>query len=192
MLRYLSCLRRRLQLDAVAEDDSEAERLRVSGFEVEPEPEDENPEPEVVHDARAREEPLDSSDDASESDELATFESVLPSGMRVALAPLQAQLEFKSPTAKELKGRLIMYNWASLGWWLGTLRRPSADKSKLVKVNNVRQPANFVVAYELDGAEGPHCLTLAKYGQGPVREGERWVLLEPAGEAGVEVGGVEQ
>ena len=25
----------------------------------------------------------------------------------------------------------------------------------------MRQPANFVVAYELDGAEGPHCLTLA-------------------------------
>ena len=39
-------------------------------------------------------------------------------------------------------------------------------------------------AYELDGAEGPHCLTFAKYGQGHVREGEQRVLLEPAGEAG--------
>ena len=56
----------------------------------------------------------------------------------------------------------------------------------------VREPANFVVAYDLDGAEGPHFLTLAKYGQGHVREDERWVLLEPAGEAGIEVGGVEQ
>ena len=30
--------------------------------------------------------------------------------------------------------------------------------------------------------EGPHCLTLSKYGQGPLREGERWVLIEPVGD----------
>ena len=33
-----------------------------------------------------------------------------------------------------------------------------------------------------DDSEGPHCLTvtLEKYGKGPLREGERWVLLEHA------------
>ena len=30
------------------------------------------------------------------------------------------------------------------------------------------------------GGEGPHCLTLGKYGQGPLSEGERWVLIESA------------
>ena len=56
------------------------------------------------------------------------------------------------------------------------MKRPSGDKNKLVKVDGVRQPANFIVEYA-DG-EGPHCLSLAKYGNGPLREGERWVLLD--------------
>ena len=34
-----------------------------------------------------------------------------------------------------------------------------------------------------DDGEGPHCLTLGKYGQGPLREGDRWVMIEPVGEA---------
>ena len=38
----------------------------------------------------------------------------------------------------------------------------------------------FIISYE-DG-EGPHCLTLGKYGQGPLSEGERWVLIESVGE----------
>ena len=70
-----------------------------------------------------------------------------------------------------------MYNWTGLGWWLGTIKRPSADKSKLVKADGVRQPANFIVLYS-DNSEGPHCLTLSKYGKGQLRDSERWVLLE--------------
>ena len=57
-------------------------------------------------------------------------------------------------------------------------QRPSGDKNKLVKVDGERRPANFIICYE-DG-EGPHCLTLGKYGEGPLSEGERWVLIESA------------
>ena len=105
--------------------------------------------------------------------------SALPVGKCIALPPLQSQLEFKNTTAKELQGKEIMYNWTGLGWWSGKIKRPSGDKSKLVKVDGERQPANFVVSY-LDGSEGPHALTLSKHGKGQLREGERWVLLERA------------
>ena len=57
---------------------------------------------------------------------------------------------------------------------------PAAERrqeQELVKVDGEQQPANFIVGYE-DG-KGPHCLTLDKYGQGLLCEGERWVLLEP-------------
>ena len=96
--------------------------------------------------------------------------------MRVAPPPSPAQLEFKNLDSKELKDRIILYNWIALGWWQGIIRRPSYDKNKMVKVNGEKLAANFIIAYQ-DG-EGPHCLTLGKYGKGPLREGERWVLLE--------------
>ena len=71
-----------------------------------------------------------------------------------------------------------MYNWAGVGWWLGSIKRPNGDKSKQVKAGGVRQPANFIILYT-DDSEGPHCLTLEMYGQGDsVREAERWVMLE--------------
>ena len=73
--------------------------------------------------------------------------------------------------------KVIMYNWPGLGWCAGRIRRPSGDKNKLVKVNGERRPANFIIGY--DDGEGPHCLTLDSYGEGALREGERWVLLEP-------------
>jgi hypothetical protein len=95
--------------------------------------------------------------------------------------PTAEQLEFKHPAAKELKDKHILYNWIGLGWCAGQIQRPSGDKSKLVKVNGERRPANFIIGY--DDGEGPHCLTLGKYGQGPLREGERWVMIEPVGEA---------
>ena len=41
----------------------------------------------------------------------------------------------------------------------------------MVKVDGQKQPANFIVQYT-DGTEGPHCLTLDKYGKGRVSEGE--------------------
>ena len=47
------------------------------------------------------------------------------------------------------------------------IKRPSGDKNKTVKVNDVRQPANFIVQY-VDDSEGPHCLTLDKYGKEPL------------------------
>ena len=54
-----------------------------------------------------------------------------------------------------------------------------------------RQPANFIVLY-VDESEGPHCLSLTKYGQGrSVREAERWVLLERAPVEPVEDGDAE-
>ena len=120
--------------------------------------------------------PLDSSDEASDSDELTTFEVAMPPGMRAAPPPSPAQLEFKNDAGKDLKNKLILFNWVALGWWQGQIKRPSGDKNKMVKVNGERLPANFIVTYE-DG-EGPACLTLCKYGQGQLREPERWVLLE--------------
>ena len=95
----------------------------------------------------------------------------------MAPPPLPEQVEFKHANAKALKDQFILYNWSGFGWCMGRIRRPSADKNKLVTVDGERQPANFIVAYE-DG-EGPHCLTLRKYGQGPLREGERWGILQP-------------
>ena len=141
------------------------------------EPEDENPEREI-EDIAGLEEPLDSEDEASQTDELTDFETALVSGMRVAPPPSPTQLEFKNKAGAELKNKIIMYNWIALGWWSGKVRRSSGDKNELVKVDGKKLPANFIIAYD-DGSEGPHCLTLDKYGQGPVREGERWVLLEP-------------
>ena len=170
LLRYFQGLRRRLQLDAEAEppemDDG-----------VESEPEDINPLPEDEDYQRAAISTLDSSDDEEDEAQLITLESALVSGMRVAPPPPLEQLEFKSLAAKELKERLILYNWPGLGWCAGRIRRPSADKNKLVKVNGERLPANFIIVYD-DGLEGPSCLTGGKYGQGPLLEGERWVLLE--------------
>ena len=79
--------------------------------------------------------------------------------------------------AKELKDKYVMYNWAGLGWWVGQIRRPSADKNKLVKAMGIRLPANFIISY-VDG-EGPHCLTISKYGEGRLRDSERWVPSNP-------------
>ena len=62
------------------------------------------------------------------------------------------------------------------GVWAASGGR-AQTRTELVKVDGEQQPANFIVGYE-DG-EGPHCLTLDKYGQGLLCEGERWVLLEP-------------
>ena len=111
--------------------------------------------------------------------------------MSIAPPPPQSQLDFKSDAAKELKGKVVMYNWSGIGWWAGSIKRPSADKSKLVKVDRQRQPANFIVRYP-DETEGPHCLTLGKYGKGPLREGERWVLLERSEEGEAEAEGEGQ
>ena len=56
------------------------------------------------------------------------------------------------------------FNWSGIGWWAGIIKRQSGDKNKRVKVDGVRQPANFIVQYT-DDSEGPHCLTLGKYGK---------------------------
>ena len=56
--------------------------------------------------------------------------------------------------------------------------RAIPDKNKLCKVGLLRLPANFITFYEADQQLVPHALTLGKYGQGAVTEGERWVLLE--------------
>ena len=93
--------------------------------------------------------------------------------MRVMSPPTAEQLEFKHVAAKELKDKLILYNWIGLGWCAGQIRRPSGDKSKLVKVDGERRPANFIISY--DDGEGPHCLTIGKYGQGPLSEKVRAV-----------------
>lgn len=170
LLRYFQGLRRRLQLDA---DEVQAD---VGDF-VEPEPDDVNPQAEELEvGAHENENELDSSDDEDDEDKLITFESALVSGMRVAPPPTLLQLEFKSLAGKELKDKVVLYNWIGLGWCAGSIRRQSADKNKLVKVDGETRPANFVITYA-DG-EGPHCLTLEKYGQGRLSEGGRWVLLE--------------
>ena len=44
---------------------------------------------------------------------------------------------------------------------------------------------NFIVLYT-DGLEGPHCLTLSKYGKGRLCESERWAMLERATEGEAE------
>ena len=53
---------------------------------------------------------LDSSDDEADSEtDLISFEACLPAGMQVAPQPSQSELDFKSQTAKELKGKHAMY-----------------------------------------------------------------------------------
>ena len=87
---------------------------------------------------------LDSSDD--EVDE-GLFEIALISGMRIAPAPTPEQLECKHEATKELKEKIILYNWVGLGWCVGRIRRPNGDKSKLVKVDGDRRPAHFMIGY---------------------------------------------
>ena len=150
---------------------------------VEPEPEDINPEreDEAGPAGVADDHVLDSSDDEIDETELFTFESALPSGMRVASPPSALQLEFKNAAGKELKDKPMVYNWTGLGWCAGWIRRPSGDKNKLLRVDGQRVPANFIISY--DDTEGPHCLTLHMYGKGHLSQGERWVLLESVPEA---------
>ena len=98
---------------------------RRSNEETVPEPDDVSP----VHeedDPPHVEDRLDSSDDeAEDGDVLASFQSAMPAGMCVAPPrPLQSQLNFKSATAKELQGKVILYNWIGIGWWAGCIKRP--------------------------------------------------------------------
>ena len=172
LLRYFRGLRRRLQLD-VGDEGQELDEG------VELEPEDVNPErDDAEQGSGAVGDTLDSEDDEVDEAELFSFELALGDGKRVLPPPPPEQLEFKHEAAKELKEKEILYNWMGFGWCAGRIRRPSGDKNKLVKVDGERRPANFIISYE-DG-EGPHCLTLGKYGQGPLSEGERWVLIESA------------
>ena len=60
----------------------------------------------------------------------------------------------------------------------------------MVKVDGQRQPANFIVQY-CDDTEGPHCLTIGKYGKARLSDGERWVLLERS-EEGERQGGEKE
>ena len=159
-----------VQLEGPEEEDAPGHE------EVEEEPEDINPnlEEEARQGAQA---PLDSEDDASETDELSTLEDTMPHLFRVAPPPLAEVLEFKNIKGKDLKEKLILYNWCAIGWCQGRIQRQSGDKGKMVKVDGEKHPANFVVVWS-DGEVGPVCFTLGKYGEGPLREPERWVLLE--------------
>ena len=76
-----------------------------------------------------------------------------------------------------------------IGWWLGTIKRPNGDKSKLIKADGVRQLANFIILYT-DESEGPHCLM---YGEGEhTREAElNGSILERLAEPEVEGSEVE-
>jgi hypothetical protein len=114
LLKYFRGLRRRLQLEAHDEapppESDEGEEL---------EPEDVNPEREDDEDVVGcgqGDSTLDSSDDETNEAELFTFESALGEGLRVAPAPTPEQLEFKHASAKELKDKVIVYNWAGFGW----------------------------------------------------------------------------
>ena len=52
----------------------------------------------------------------SESDVLLTYDSAMLPGMCVAPAPSEAQLEFKNMAGRDLKERIILFNWTAVGW----------------------------------------------------------------------------
>lgn len=171
LIRYLRTLRKRLQLD----DDGEELTLPEYNGE-EPEPEDVNPEREE-EEQEAEEEPLDSEDDAEDGDELMTLQAVMPEGFKVAEAPSEAQLEFKGAQAEELVGRIIIFNWAAVGWCKGVITSTNRDGRVKMKVGDEMKTVNFRAEYD-DESEGKHVLSLSSYGERELTEDGRWVLLQ--------------
>ena len=182
IVRFLTTLRKRLQLDALERYESEREQLQGNDA-VESEPEDENPPRE--EEAVVRElPPLDSSDDqASDAGDLTTFESVLPAGMRAALRRRHRLAAAGAARVQEFGGTTVegpAHHVQLDRPRLVAGRHPKAERrqEQACKVGLVRLPANFITFYEADQQLGPHALTLGKNGQGAVTEGERWVMLE--------------
>ena len=138
------------------------------------EPEDEAPQRDD-HEGDNEEEHLLDEEDDDEPDETgappAPFE--IPAGFRLADAPSDAQLQFKSAAAAELVGRSILFNWAAAGWCLGEITRTNTDGRRTIEKG---VPANFFVYYEIDENESKHLLALEEHGYQEVPNA--WVLLE--------------
>ena len=97
----------------------------------------------------------------------------LPEGRLVATIPTAAELDRNSPVA--LNAREIMFNWAVVGWCVGSIE-PNTDGRRRVKYHGSKVCPNFWAYYEIDQQDIPHFLAVAEYGQdgGP----GAWVLLE--------------
>jgi hypothetical protein len=179
LMRYLRALRKRLQLN----DDGEELTPPESGGE-EPEPEDVNPAREDEDEEQGAEEaPLDSEDEGEDDDVLVTLAQAMPSGYTVGPPPPSEVLEYKGAQAGELVERIILFNWAGVGWSEGHITRANTDGRIKMKVGETMVTANFFVFYTSDEHEAKHCLSLDTYGIGELREDGRWVLLVKEAEA---------
>ena len=116
-------LRKRLQLN----DDGEELTPPESGGE-EPEPEDVNPAREDEDEEQGAEEaPLDSEDEGEDDDVLVTLAQAMPSGYTVGPPPPSEVLEYKGAQAGELVERIILFNWAGVGWSEGHVVHENTD-----------------------------------------------------------------
>ena len=173
LIRYWVGLRKRLQLEAPPD------ALPDVPLDVEPEPEDVNP-PAEEEEVEGDEDPLDDDDDPEEEDDLVAFVACMPQGYKVAMAPPKEQLECRAVHANELVGRLILFNWAAVGWCQGVITHSNTDGRAKVKVGDQNMMCNFVATYS-DESEAKHSLSLDDYGEiDNLRVDGRWVLLERA------------
>eukprot|EP00966_Prymnesium_polylepis_P028653 664102-Prymnesium_polylepis.1 len=101
----------------------------------------------------------------------------MPDGFKVAPPPSPEQLEFKSAQAQQLVGRGILFNWAAVGWCKGEITSANTDGRVKMKIGNEMKTVNFKAEYE-DETEAKHVLSLDNYGEGELKEGGKWVLLE--------------
>lgn len=117
---------------------------------------------------------LDDEDDTDDADSLAPFTA--PQGWRLVSTPPSAcALEFArgdSAPADELVGRTLLFNWAAVGWCVGTITRRNKDSRRKLE----GQPYNFFVHYEIDDKEAAHVLQCDMYGE--AQQTNRWALLE--------------
>ena len=150
LLRYLTTLRRRLQLDSTEGQQLTEEEQDA----VEPEPDDVNP---PLEELGADGEKSDCSDDAAldsedeheEGDELISLEDAMPSGYEISSPPLEEQLVFRSERAVELVGRGLLFNWAAVGWLLGEITAANSDARRKIKVVSALHSIPSPLSYTL-------------------------------------------
>ena len=98
------------------------------------------------------------------------------------------QYSLDSQPADALVGRKLLFNWAAVGWYVGTITRRNKDVRRKLD----EQPYNFLVYYDVDDQEALHVLELDTFVSSSAEAAEAplnaWALLEaesgPGGSSG--------
>ena len=83
-------------------------------------------------------------------------------------------LQQSGDSTDELVGRTLLFNWAVVGWCVGTITRRNKDARRRLE----GQPCNFLVHYVIDDKEAAHVLQPDMYAQAETQQTNQWTLLE--------------